>query len=69
MEVYEKALCPHEIARMFGVSDEFVRAACLRDADNHRLPHINTGTKQRKHLRIRPSAFAKWLDDEEFLTA
>lgn len=67
--MYEKALAPHDIAVMFGLSDRYVREACLRGKDEHPAPHLNTGTGSRKHLRIRPSAFAKWLDDEEWLTA
>jgi hypothetical protein len=68
-EYYEKHLVPQDIAVMFGVSAEYVRAACNRGKDDHPLPHINTGTKKRQHLRIRPSVFAKWLDDEEWLAS
>lgn len=65
----EKFYGVHDIAVAFGVSDEYVRAACNRSADNHPAPHINVGTKKRQHLKLRESDFAKWLDDEVFYTS
>ena len=61
----EQYLPPAKVARQSGtgVSEEFVRAACYRSADNHPLPHITVGRCQ--YPRVRVSTFLAWLDEEE----
>ena len=60
----EKAVRPAEIAYMFGVSEEYVRAACARKENP--VPCVNVATQgRRNYYRIRPSVFAQWRVEEE----
>lgn len=64
----DRPLPPKGIAAMFGVTAEFVRAACHRGPSYHPLPHTASG-EVRPVLRIRPSVFAKWYEEEELAQA
>lgn len=44
-------------------SEEFVRSACHRSADNHPLPHVKCG-KKRPVLRVCPDVFWNWIEEE-----
>ena len=49
---------------MFGVSEEYVRAACARSVNP--VPCVNVATQsKRNYYRIRPSVFAQWRVEEE----
>ena len=63
----EKAMTVDWIAKEYGYSKGFVRSACHRDEAHHRRPHIKTGTSRRV-MKIRPSQFEKWRDEEELLS-
>lgn len=62
--IVEKAMTIGAIAKMFGYSDEFVRAACHRSKPYHPVPCSWSG-KTRPVAKIRPSKFKEWLDEEE----
>lgn len=64
-EPIERLCTARELARATGgtVPEEFIRSACHRASGCHPLPHIVTGRK-RKIVRIRPSDFVRWLEEE-----
>lgn len=60
----ERTETPAKIAAMFGLSEEFVRAACARKENP--CPAVNVAVKSNKNYwRIHPSKFQMWLDEEE----
>lgn len=63
-ERMEKGATCRELARMTGYSEEFIRSACHRIPTRHPLPHVRSG-KVRPVIRIRPSVFERWLEEEE----
>lgn len=58
----EEVVTIKEMAEQSGYPEKFIRAACHRE--RFRLPHIESGEK-RPVIRIRPSTFWRWLDEEE----
>lgn len=62
----DRPLTIRQIADLFGLSQEFVRAAAYRKTGNV-LPKVNLKTKAdgRNYYRIRPSRFREWLEREE----
>lgn len=61
-------LCqPSEIAKMSGLSYDYVIAACKRGPQCHPLKHINTGTGRKGRYYIDPKDFEEWLDTEKAL--
>lgn len=56
---------PSEIAKMSGLSYEYIVAACKRGSQYHPLKHINTGTGRRGRYYIDPADFENWLDEEK----
>lgn len=65
MEV-EQFMTITEIAKLYNLPSEFVRAACKRTEGNI-LPCVNVKRKpsSRDYFLIRPSAFREWLTEEE----
>lgn len=63
----EAPMTCRQIGEAYGVSEEFVRSACHRDAAFHPLPHTRSGSK-RPVIRVRASAFERWYAEEEMMT-
>lgn len=62
----EKYESPAKIAKLFGLSAEYVRMACYRKTGNT-LNCVNVKRKADgpNFYRIRPSEFSAWLEREE----
>ena len=63
MAKVEQLMGVHDIALMFGVSEEYVRQVCYRQVNT--CPHIDTaGRGKRKFFKLRPSWFERFLEEE-----
>ena len=64
---FEKPVTIPEIAQLYGLPEQFVRDACKRPRERHRLPHTRSGKSGTATYYVRPGTFERWYEEEELL--